>query len=918
MSIHKLHIFSKNREAVAAQKGYAYQQLKTLMDWIESRISNSDKEIYCEYEDDIFSRSVKEDKVKFTQIKLYSTDFSFSSESIETSIAHFFMLYVKGEYAFDKIEFSFETNASIVKTTTKGNDADLLKEWYENQGKVSQELLDRIRVRIKKILSDYINTATEDLSKKVEQKSEAQKAKMVFDGLKDEDLNAFILCIKWRFEGLDPSVAVQQLISDIENLIYKIPLPLMDEQAKVYCAMLINEVWERSIQDNPEKRKLTNDLLDSILLGAGDKEDKWYVGVLELARQTSKVQLFLPGEFQLVINGTRYCRWNLTDDSHKPLWLGLLKQYILLPDAPVVSKRKAIYEYIFLKLGNNPLKEEHESPISGDTDIIAFYIGEWQQRADLRDLEDDIVFLQLLKGQILRFPLPALKEKALSWEQEIEKYLDDEIRKESIVDRLCELLELRGHLEKQKDVLEAEKKVEGAFEYYKKIPPLLSRASYYSLARLYSQMDSMLKMLIHYDIREDLRENIEEFMKEISEYAQKTGLRHKIAHELVERGSLYLKNLGVSNYLKALDFFHQAKDQWRIEYTKEGYVLALINIAQVYNSLGMGYASKQYALLALWSTWHFSDANLHKRLPQALGLICHTDFYHGAWLNGVDNFNIYLAAKIEFDEKGLQLGHDEIYQKTIVEISAIVHAVPFIHPELTALIEDMKKKWGFVWKKDIEPTVKHIHEQIKDENELKKVLTRNCRDMPLNDCGPQRNIRFNALNIDWHIQFENSEAVGPIGEEFTSFLQVTLCEIARINDQLLEANRNVTIEIRNGHFQKEHLGEDKWIITVPEFNSNVEEEIQKHSVYLGSLVTSVLQHVSTLSKEEFNKFYIEKLLAKENLGSKVLEGTTYQRASRNLINQSLFESKKKSSFSPLPESIMSVTYRKYLIKNPKS
>src|SRR5690349_4614012 len=101
MSAHVLHIFSKNREAVATQKGYAYQQLKTLVNWIESRIANGDEEIYCDYEDDIFSRSPKDKKLIFTQIKLYATDFSFSSESIKTSIAHFFILYVKGEYAND-------------------------------------------------------------------------------------------------------------------------------------------------------------------------------------------------------------------------------------------------------------------------------------------------------------------------------------------------------------------------------------------------------------------------------------------------------------------------------------------------------------------------------------------------------------------------------------------------------------------------------------------------------------------------------------------------------------------------------------------------------------------------------------------------------------------------------------------------
>ncbi len=79
MNIHKLHIFAKNRDAIAAQKGYTFQQLKTLEDWIENRIAGEQQDIYCDYEDDILSRDIDKNKTKFTQITLYNTDFSFSS-----------------------------------------------------------------------------------------------------------------------------------------------------------------------------------------------------------------------------------------------------------------------------------------------------------------------------------------------------------------------------------------------------------------------------------------------------------------------------------------------------------------------------------------------------------------------------------------------------------------------------------------------------------------------------------------------------------------------------------------------------------------------------------------------------------------------------------------------------------------------
>jgi hypothetical protein len=185
MNIHKLYIFSKNRDAIATQKGFAYQQLKTLEDWIENRINNRSNIIYCEFEDDIFSRDIESSISKFTQIKLYSTDFSFSSEAIKTAIAHFFMLYVKGDYAFDQIEFYFETNASIVGRDVKGNDADLLRQWYNEQNNISDKLLTAIALRVKKILDEYIQETKNNLKENSEIKSEVQIAENIYARIAD-------------------------------------------------------------------------------------------------------------------------------------------------------------------------------------------------------------------------------------------------------------------------------------------------------------------------------------------------------------------------------------------------------------------------------------------------------------------------------------------------------------------------------------------------------------------------------------------------------------------------------------------------------------------------------------------------------------------------------------------------------------
>ena len=194
MNISNLYLFAKDTDATATEQGYQYQKLKTLQTWLKNRVEGIDEDIYCDYEEDIFSRNTEAGTSLFKQVKLYSSNFSFSREEIQKSLAHFFMLYVKGDYLFDDMSFMFDTNSSIAKEY-KENDANLLREWVEHQDDMSDELVERCRTKVKAIIDEYIKTVYESKLNE-ENKPELQKAKNLYGQLTDEYWNKFIKSIR--------------------------------------------------------------------------------------------------------------------------------------------------------------------------------------------------------------------------------------------------------------------------------------------------------------------------------------------------------------------------------------------------------------------------------------------------------------------------------------------------------------------------------------------------------------------------------------------------------------------------------------------------------------------------------------------------------------------------------------------------
>lgn len=439
---------------------------------MENRVNEVEDIIYCDYEDDIFERNIEQGKSKFRQIKLYSSNFSFSKEEIQKSLAHFFMLFVKGDYMFDDVSFLFETNSGVAKEI-RGNDGDLLKEWWQNQDTMSDDLISRCRTRVKAIIDSYI---TESFAKQMtaESKADLQQAKIIYHQLAEEIWDKFIHSIKWQFDEIEQKDAIPLLLSEVEALVSQLRLPIKSDRVSTYISILHFEIAQRTAQADEEKRILTNELLDILLLNDGSEKDRWYADVYRRWLPVTEIKHFNVGAFYEVINAARHCWWELYETNHATLWLQLLKKYIELPETIVVCRRKAIYEYLFLLISPDPNTGVPKGTITDQQEWVRYYFSGFEHRNSVADIEEDITLLQIIQTHQLLNEGFLHEDEIQLWAKTIEQFITENIDHPRDADELCQLYELKGHYSFHLNPLVPLKdKIEAGLQTYRLIIPLL-------------------------------------------------------------------------------------------------------------------------------------------------------------------------------------------------------------------------------------------------------------------------------------------------------------------------------------------------------------------------------------------------------------------------------------------------------------
>ncbi len=900
MHLSQLQIFSKKRDASAIQKGYEFQHLKTLKTWLENRIGNVDEWIYCDFEEDIFQRDLAKEKIRLRQVKLYSTNFSFSSEEIQDTIANFFMLYVKGEYMFDAITFSFETNASV-KNERQGNDADLLRELSAGWEDMPDDRKVRARERIRGMLRKYIEGEAVRRDGDSAVAEDVKRAQEVFASLSDEVLDHFIGSIHWQFDGLSTNDTVDQLRDEIVDLIGRLPLPQVGPAIATF-SVLYTVVVDRSIRDDPEDRKLLSSDLDMALLNAGDEKAQWYAGVYEKWSPVTSMMEFYSGQFYEIVDASRFYRINMYDAGHKEVWMRLLDMFISNPDVEVKYRRKAIYEYLFLLVNPDPFSGKPIGSFVGQEDKIRYYFSNRVITASEEQIREDRMIFTMTSSQALVGNISIQAAELQEWGAAITGLIDSRLATNPRVDERCRLLELKGDFEMNIVLLQHEGAVKTAMDTFREIVPLLPQTSMYTIAPLVRTLEGYINLLVLVGGRQGVIDAIEEFLGEVRDTAVKAEGKHDTAHGFVERGGQYLEAGGLDNMLQALHYFHRAKSLWFADDAMEGHVLALLNISPLYAELGMNVVAKYHALCAIWSTWHSRDESKYNRLAQATGFLFTADFRQGAWVTALDDYEMFIRARMDWNPDGWEGNEDEMFAERVNDTAFMLYAGRQFHPEMGVYFDYKTSRWGALKDKYVQPAMENMEKLMDEGRDIKKVARRHLTNEPLSDIGPVRTISFNALDIQWDIEFENSYLMNAIGEEFTCMLQIFLCEIARLKKGLLKTGMSVRISVVQSPGYdtiKKHISADDWIAPIPEFRGKEQKEIGYHCATVSIMVKDLLQEYIAVTDEEFEAFW-KMLHEKELVGEKACGVNPYQKVYYNAVSKDVFDAAQRTAFTSPP------------------
>lgn len=264
-----LNLININRDAISTNRGFYYQYLNVVLKWINNYVNANNADIYTEVDDDI--KEVGEELI-FTQLKCYSSAFSFNSAEIQKTLFNFFVLYL--QYKDFKPTFCFRTNSSISKNEK------VLSGWVAEQPPLNKEILDICTSKVSKIIATEIRKIRDKQLCKNAKDPKIRQALMEGFG----ELNSlacdkllvmdFVNKIRWEFGEIQTENAVDKLVLEISNQLSHSVFG--DRPVKLLLEAMLSEIYRKSQLADPEQRKVNNHLLKS-LLNSKDEELYSYI-----------------------------------------------------------------------------------------------------------------------------------------------------------------------------------------------------------------------------------------------------------------------------------------------------------------------------------------------------------------------------------------------------------------------------------------------------------------------------------------------------------------------------------------------------------------------------------------------------------------------------------------------------------------
>jgi hypothetical protein len=897
MELHKLFLFSKNNDAFASQRGYNYQTLKTLETWIGNFLQDIKEDIYCEFEEDIFQIDHLAQKLTFRQIKLYSSNFSFSSEEIRKCICHFFTLHVKLDYTDFSKEYVFETNTNIAQKYLE-NDSDLLRDWFEHQDQLDVEKLAKFAQKVKNIVTQYI----EEQKKVLKDKIGLPEAIKIFDQLDNSFWEEFTKMIKWKFIGSLPDDEFSCTKTNVDLLIHELPFDIARNNSSQVFGVLLETVFMVINEKIGEERKLTYNQLEQSLLSIGTDNDKWYSRRYDYYKTIDLIAEFRIGEFYEILDLVNYCRRKKYLHKHKNIWNPFLIYYARNEKLNPLFRRKSIYEIVFLNnefyevdFENLAVRKRPNGSLIGFEEDIRYYFSNSSAFKTASDIENghnviNLIFADSRNGNSL-----IGKNELRIWFIQLYRKINQKLLNEKNISEKCNLLEQKGNFLLGINRLRRKSNLE-FMQYFDAILTLADLAPFFKLSQFGDRIEKYIKMHLNIDPEDKMGiiGALENFSQKLFPLVEKREGKIKLAQSQVNRGLSYMNTTVSKNLLKALDYFHKAKDNYLQEDTIEGFLLSLLNIAQLYNSIGMHFAAKNYALAAFLIS---TNKQLIKRTENSLSMLAYSDYSQGSWFNALSIYGIYLRLRLDanFDKTDAKAE-----RKATINIAFMLYVMGRSSNQFKYLIENYLSKLNYVGDEIVIPIQSKINEELQSDESYFKAIENKVYDFPLNDVGKKRNLNFYALGSLWSISFDNTHKVRSVAEEYISAIQIVLAEIAlsKVDFHLLKSTIEIDLTLIEKYLPPIQLPSNeviKWKVFICFSDAFSDEKIKQHSAFNMISLRLILDNISVLKSQEFDEIFRE-FFKDAKLSTKQVSINLYQKMHRDIYIKEDFEAFQASIF----------------------
>jgi hypothetical protein len=912
MSISKLNIFEKDTNASASIRGYEYQLLLTLKEWIDSFLQGGQDILYCEFEDDIAVFNSAASTVKFKQVKSYSSDFSFQSKEVRKALLNFFMIYADPAYLQQEPSFVFETNAGVM---SGGNEeSKFLAEWVRaRMTGLMQNDIQNILPKVKELITQEIelqaNDAVVAIRKRIEnleakqpsgfldkltilrdREKKIQTGKLYINEVTDDAYSDFIGKIDWRFHDKEPLKAIADLKDEIEHLINKLPFNIDQEKIAVIFTILRWEVSKKAINDDPEGRLLDASLLKNAILSADD--EKWYVDLKKKFAAFGSASLILGNFFELR-GAARHSRF--TDYLHDdiPFWISKLELIISQEDFPKHFRRVAIYELCFLALYAQRL-DEFES-------LVLEFFEALESFTSTDELENTVILLSIVISASKLKTSNSYSSKYGGWKQRVIGLIEQEQKADNTTTRKANLFDLRAQAALQLEIHDDyQSAIDRGFENLKQVVALLDEATLFPIYRLSHQLTVYLERFIDSDPK--LTETLESLANAVDQaLAMKDG-NFSLAKASRDRALMYFNK---DQYVKAIEYFHKAKLFWFSDEGMKGTIIASALLSSSYNNLRLHFAGKYYGFAtASLVTSSPPLKGVESYFPRGMAMAALSDYMAGAWLSFFDSADLFLATHFEIEEKPLDLETHEEFQHVLFGAVTIRSVTQRLYPDFLAFVDFRIGRWNEI-PTDILTALKDKVEELlkeKTDKELVAWLGGRVNQTPFNDAGARRVIRWKALGVNWKVDFVNDYITTSMAEQFIAMLQILQTDLAQEDFCTLRTNVTIRVEHTSSKFSFDELTptpEHKWVVRIPSSNQSGQDHIRQHYFPQIALMFTALSYVSLLGSGEGQQIFENHV--KNEMGSKITPVKPYEQLYREIVSEGLFKHSKREAFRSVDE-----------------